>query len=127
MNYHYLNQSGSNKLVFANILNIRDTLRVSQVNFQPKDKDLLPVYQDEIALTEQVLVSDPDCSPCDQKYQAVSVTLSISGPLKTTARKKALIAALARLVAEGGYDSQFNGFPANPTTLFTISEDPVGE
>lgn len=127
MNYHYLNQSGSNKLVFANTADIRDTLRVSQTNFQPKDKDLLPVYQDEIALTEQVLVSDPDCSPCAQKYQAVSVTLSISGPLTTTANKKALIAALARLVAAGGYDSQFKGFPSNPTTIFTISEAPVGE
>ena len=127
MIYHYLNQSGSNKLVFANTANIRDTLRTSQMHFQPKDKDLLPVYQDEIALTKQVLVSDPTCSPCAQKFQAVSVTLSISGPLITTATKKALIASLARLVAKGGYDSQFNGFPSNPTTVFTISEAPVGE
>lgn len=127
MNYHYLNQSGSNKLVFANTANIQNTLRVSQAHFQPKDKDLLPVYQDEIALTQQVMITDPTCSPCAKKYQAVSVSLSISGPLTTTANKKALIAALARLVAEGGYDSQFNGFPANPTTVFTISGTLVGE
>lgn len=121
MNYQYLNQSGSNKLVFANASNIRDTLRVGQTHFQPKDKELLPVYQDEISLTEQVLVSDPACQHVP-KYQAVSVTLSLSGPLTTTAAKKRLIAALALLVAEGGYDSQFNGFPSNPTTVFTIGE-----
>ncbi len=126
MKYHYLNQSGSNKLVFANVLNIRDTLRVGQTNFIPKDKDLLPVYQDELSLTEQVLVSDPSCTPCAQKYQAVSVTLSLSGPLSSTAVKKALVASLARLIAAGGYDSQFAGFPSNPTTVFEILEAPVG-
>lgn len=122
--YHYLNQSGTNKLVFANTLNIRDTLRNGQTNFSPKDKDLLPVYQDELSLIKQVLVSDTDCSPCAQKYQAVSVTLSISGPLSATAVKKTLIASLARLIAAGGYDSQFAGFPSNPTTVFEISETP---
>lgn len=122
MIYHYLNQSGSNKLVFANVSNINDTLRIGQTNFQPKDKALLPVYQDEISLTKQILVSDPDCSPCAQKFQAVSVTLSISGPLSSTATKKALIASLAALIQAGGYDSQFNGFPSNPTTIFTVGE-----
>lgn len=127
MIYHYLNQSGSNKLVFANVLNIRDTLRIGQTNFVPKDKDLLPVYQDELSLTEQVLVSDPDCTPCAQKYQAVSVTLSLSGPLNSVAVKKALVASLARLIESGGYDSQFAGFPSNPTTVFEITETPIGE
>lgn len=127
MIYHYLNQSGSNKLLFANVLNIRDTLRNGQTNFIPKDKDLLPVYQDELSLTKQMLVSDPDCAPCSQKYQAVSVTVSLSGPLKSVAIKKALVASLARLIASGGYDSQFAGFPSNPTTVFEITETLIGE
>lgn len=117
--YQYLS-ANKTKMVFANRADIRDTLRVGMSGFTPKDKDLPYIQQDSIVRNLPFLVSDPDCAPCDKKYATISVGLDISGPIAAKAIKKQLVAELAALIASGGFDAQFDGFSANPTTQYSI-------
>ena len=119
--YRFLQTKGRFN-VFANPLNVIDTLSTAVSVFTPKGLKT-QVSNVELALNRPFVITD-DCDACKKETIMEAARLSLSGPSSELNSIRARVSEIAAFVASEEFVNNWKGFQTNPGTVIEIT---VGE